>query len=61
MKVRELRELLAWHDQELEVRIWDQGWGDHVPVSEVNAYTNYVIVENTVLAEDRERGDNDTV
>ena len=54
MLVRELIEKLEKLNPELEARIWDQGWGDHVPVCKLEVCVNHVILECNISSDDRD-------
>ena len=45
MNVKELIAALKKLDPELEVHVWDFGWGDHVPVGKLDVHDNHVVLE----------------
>ncbi len=50
MTVKELVEKLKELDPEIEARVWDLGWGDNVPITDLDVYRNYVVLECHVPA-----------
>ncbi len=54
MRVKELIEKLKELDPELEARIWDENWGDHIPIDKVCVFGGYLTLECDVKAFERE-------
>ncbi len=50
MTVNELVEKLKDLDPELEARVWDLGWGDNVPITDLDVHSNHVVLECHTLA-----------
>lgn len=49
--VGELVKLLMAYQPDLQVRMWDMGWGDHVPVVELNVEGPFLFVEGATKEE----------
>ncbi len=54
MTIKELIEKLKELDPELEVRVWDENWADHIPVDKVCEFGGYLTLECDVEADDEE-------